>query len=253
MNQQRNDTLDLRPLTARSVLLSALLGTTPPRLPASRLVRAAALFGISEGAARTALSRLAAAGDVAQDDGWYQLSARLTARQQRQDASRDDFGFAWDGRWELAVVAVERRSATARAELRSAMASLRLAEMREGVWVRPANLPAKRLPAEAAVVAVQCRRWTGAPVDDDPPELAARLWPLGRWAERTHAILERIEAGGDMAERFVTSAAALRHMLADPLLPEALLPPEWPGHAFRARFAGFYRTYQGELQTYLTG
>ena len=45
----RDEQLGLRPLTARSVLLSALLGTTPPRLPVGRLVRAAELFGITIG------------------------------------------------------------------------------------------------------------------------------------------------------------------------------------------------------------
>lgn len=252
MNQLRNEALGLRPLTARSVLLSALLGTSPPRLPVARLVRAAAIFGISEGAARTALSRLAAAGDVHQEEGWYRLSARLTARQQRQNTSRADFRLPWDGAWELAVVGAERRSAAARGELRGAMAALRLAEVREGIWTRPANLPADRLPGEAVVAASQCRRWWGTPVDDDPAALAANLWPLSEWSQRAQAIIERIDAGGDMAERFVTSALALRHLLADPLLPEELLPPDWPGSEFRSRFDGFYAAFQGELQTYLT-
>ena len=37
----------------------------------------AALFGIAEGTVRTALSRMAAAGEVEADDGWYRLSGRL--------------------------------------------------------------------------------------------------------------------------------------------------------------------------------
>ena len=41
----------------------------------------------------------------------------------------------------------------ARAELRAAMAALRLAELREGVWLRPDNLDPQRLPAAQAVVA----------------------------------------------------------------------------------------------------
>ena len=52
------------PLTARSVLASVLLGTDPPWLPTPLLVRTTALFGISEGSTRTALSRLVAAGDA---------------------------------------------------------------------------------------------------------------------------------------------------------------------------------------------
>ena len=40
-----------RQLTARSVMASTLLGTEPPVLSARVLVRAAAMFGITEGAA----------------------------------------------------------------------------------------------------------------------------------------------------------------------------------------------------------
>ena len=50
------------PLTARSVLASALLGMDPPELPVAQLVRLTGLFGISENRARVALSRMVAGG-----------------------------------------------------------------------------------------------------------------------------------------------------------------------------------------------
>ena len=53
-------TAQLPPLTARSVLASALLGMDPPELPVSQLVRLTGLFGISENRARVALSRMVA-------------------------------------------------------------------------------------------------------------------------------------------------------------------------------------------------
>ena len=101
MSQPRNA------LTARSVLLSVLLGTEPPRLPVRLLVRTTELFGIAEGTTRTALSRMAAAEDVEVDDGWYGLaSERLLARQARQTASRQANVRPWrDSHWVQAVVA----------------------------------------------------------------------------------------------------------------------------------------------------
>ena len=42
------------PLTARSVLASALLGMDPPELPVAQLVRLTGLFGINENRARVA-------------------------------------------------------------------------------------------------------------------------------------------------------------------------------------------------------
>src|SRR3954467_12142199 len=93
------------PLPTRSVVASTLLGTRPPRLPVGHLVRAGALFGIAEGTVRTALSRMAASGEVVADDGCYRLSGRLVERQQRQEASRSAArADAWSGRWWLDVV-----------------------------------------------------------------------------------------------------------------------------------------------------
>ncbi|MDQ3757078.1 MAG: PaaX domain-containing protein, C- domain protein, partial [Actinomycetota bacterium] len=50
------NTDDDRPLTARSVLLSTLLGAHPPELPVQVLVRSGELFGMAEGTVRVALS-----------------------------------------------------------------------------------------------------------------------------------------------------------------------------------------------------
>ena len=56
MSQHRNGESALleRPLTARSIIASLLLGMHPPRLASSRPVRWCSLFGISEGTARVA-------------------------------------------------------------------------------------------------------------------------------------------------------------------------------------------------------
>ena len=77
------------PLTARSVLASALLGEDPPELPVAHLVHLAGLFGINENRARVALSRMAGPGEVTTDGaGRYRLSGHLLDRQGRQGESR---------------------------------------------------------------------------------------------------------------------------------------------------------------------
>jgi phenylacetic acid degradation operon negative regulatory protein len=55
MRQDRNI---LRPLSARSIVASTLLGCHPPELPTRALVQMGTLYGIPEGTLRVALSRM---------------------------------------------------------------------------------------------------------------------------------------------------------------------------------------------------
>jgi phenylacetic acid degradation operon negative regulatory protein len=109
-------------------------------MPVHALVRITELFGISEGTARVALSRLAAEGDVIAEDGRYRLSERLLTRQRRQDEGVHPETRSWRGHWEIAVAKPVVWSAADRAALGSDLAVLRLAEYRPGVWMRPDNL-----------------------------------------------------------------------------------------------------------------
>ena len=55
-----------------------------------------------------------------------------------------------------------------------------------------------------------------------------------------------LESGdtGALAPGFVVSAAVLRHLLADPLLPAELLPPTWPGDPLRAEYDRYDRAFK---------
>ncbi|WP_141579976.1 PaaX domain-containing protein, C- domain protein [Actinomadura sp. WMMA1423] len=238
------DSLEIRPLTARSVVLSTLLGVHPPRLPARYLVRVGELFGIAEGTIRVALSRMVTAGDLVQSGGTYALTERLLARQARQDEARLPPTRPWDGGWEIAVITAERRPAADRAALRQAMSTLRLAELREGTWLRPANLSRPR----PEPVLRQCTFLTGRP-EGDPAALAASLWDLDAWTAKAHALRTALAGAASIAERFTYAAAVLRHLLNDPLLPPSLLPPDWPGPDLRARYEAFEADFEQLLTT----
>ncbi|WP_320776574.1 PaaX family transcriptional regulator C-terminal domain-containing protein, partial [Streptomyces sp. CRN 30] len=43
------------------------------------------------------------------------------------------------------------------------------------------------------------------------------------------------------ADRLTAFAAAVRHLLADPVLPPDLLPADWPGTALRAAYTAYQR------------
>ncbi len=236
------------PLTARSVLASALLGEDPPELPVAHLVHLASLFGINENRARVALSRMVAAGEVSTGgQGRYRLAGHLLDRQERQADSRRGQTRPWDGCWRMVVVTATGRSAEDRSSLRKRLARARLAEQREGVWLRPDNIELRPDPAHDPDVTL----FTGTP-EEDPAALAASLWDLGGWAQRAAALAHQLDdlpptSPDDLAPGFELSAAVLRHLQADPLLPTELTPPGWPGPALRATYDRWDRRYRTVL------
>jgi len=241
------------PLTARSVIASLLLGMHPPRMRGLQLVRWCALFGVAEGTARVALHRMAARGELVASDGSYELAGALAARQRAQDWSLDPEPLDWSGEWRLGVVERGSRAATRRQHLRDAMRRLRFAELREGVWLRPDNLPASAATPGARAIADEQARWFNARPDGDGAELVALFAP-DAWASEARVLCTRLEHTADalarepegaIADAFVLGAATLQHVRADPLLPAELLATPWPGRALR----DVYHAYQDAFAT----
>jgi phenylacetic acid degradation operon negative regulatory protein len=235
------------PLTARSVLASALLGEDPPELPVSHLVQLAGLFGINGNRARVALSRMVSAGEVSTDGaGRYRLAGHLVARQTRQGRSRAGRTAGYEGDWVLVVVTTAGSTAEVRTARRRALSYARLAELREGVWMRPDNLEVE-LPAPLRADTEQMTARPGAAA-----ALAARLWDLDAWSAGALGLIEALELlppeGPEvLAPGFELSAAVLRHLQSDPLLPTELLPRSWPGDALRATYDVWDARYRAIL------
>jgi phenylacetic acid degradation operon negative regulatory protein len=126
---------------------------------------------------------------------------------------------------------------------RRALAFARLAELREGTWLRPANLD---LPlGDEFRQDVTC--FSARP--DEPEALIGRLWDLEAWRARSDQLLGRLadlppSTPGDLAPGFVLSADVLRHLQHDPLLPAGLAPPGWPGPRLRRVYASWDRRYR---------
>jgi phenylacetic acid degradation operon negative regulatory protein len=254
-NTQTSVTLPVKPFTTRSILASTLLGSHPPVLPVRVLVRSAALFGISEGTVRVALTRMVNNGELQTNgDGRYELIGHLRRRQTRQDQSRTGVSNnSWNGDWEMGVIdIVEARSAAARADLRAAFKRLRLNELREGVWLRPANLDPKRLPDDRLLADESTRWFLAQPTD--PKNTARRLWELDTWNAIANTLLDQLRveskalkqasSDGELATAFTLSASVLRHLQADPLLPNNLLPKTWLGAKLRENFETFDVVFQ---------
>ncbi|MDP1792687.1 MAG: PaaX family transcriptional regulator C-terminal domain-containing protein [Acidimicrobiales bacterium] len=233
MSQVRNSWL--RPLTARSVIASTLLGLPQPRLPAAALVASGEKFGVAPGTTRVALSRMVDTGElVGAADGAYELAGPLLARHARQEQGRHPQTRTWTGDWRIGVVTGGARSAAERASLRRTMATQRFAELREGVWMRPDNLDVALDPTCIWVVGTT----------DEQPQVET-LFGLDDWAATAHRLLDalsdtvgslRKRDADALGETFVIAAATTRHLTVDPLLPPELLPRAWPGDELRKAY-----------------
>ncbi|WP_431306086.1 PaaX family transcriptional regulator C-terminal domain-containing protein [Mycobacterium hubeiense] len=220
-------------MTARSVVLSVLLGAHPAWASASELIRLTADFDIREPTLRVALTRMVSAGDLVRSADGYRLSDRLLARQRRQDDAINPRLRRWDGTWTTLVITSVGTDARTRAALRTTLQDKRFGELREGVWLRPDNLE-QELTREV-IDRVRLLRSR----DDDPVELANRLWDLPGWARDGHQLLDEMSTVTDVPGRFVAAAGIVRHLLTDPVLPDELLPDHWPGAALREAYTSF--------------
>jgi len=220
-------------MTARSVVLSVLLGAHPAWATASELIKLTADFGIKETTLRVALTRMVSAGDLIRSADGYRLSDRLLARQRRQDDAIDPRTTAWRGDWVVLIVTSVGTDARTRAAQRASMYRKRFGELREGGWMRPDNLDLALAPYVADRVRVLTAR------DDAPEQLAAQLWDLSAWAEAGHRLIDEMAQATDIPGRFVVAAAIVRHLLTDPMLPAELLPDKWPGARLRSTYHDF--------------
>src|SRR6201987_2859606 len=91
-------------MTARSVVLSVLLGAHPAWASASELIGLTADFGIKETTLRVALTRMVGTGALIRSADGYRLSDRLLARQRRQDDAMRPRTRPWRGDWLGGVV-----------------------------------------------------------------------------------------------------------------------------------------------------
>ena len=139
----------------------------------------------------------------------------------------------WRGSWTTLIVTSVGTDARTRAALRTTLHHKRFGELREGVWMRPDNLELDLdSDVRSRVRIVQAR-------DDEPADLAGQLWDLPSWARTGERLLADMAGAADVPGRFVAAAAMVRHLLTDPVLPDELLPAQWPGMRLRAAYNNF--------------
>ncbi|MEO6927758.1 MAG: PaaX family transcriptional regulator C-terminal domain-containing protein [Casimicrobiaceae bacterium] len=258
-------TLAVDPPRAKSLIVTVWGDSLAPHGGALRLralIDLAETFGIAERNVRTSVYRLAA-------EGWLRGEALGRERRYRLTPSgRHTFAAAyrriyfphletWDRRWQLALVAPESLDARERVALRETLAWSGFCTLAPGVHARPrvAHRGAIAVPAAslAKVTLLASRDETG-PGGTPLAARAADLYALDAMAASYRAFIARYTEGFEcfrardvldpqhcFAARTLLIHAFRRVMLRDPLLPTALLPPQWAGIAAYALTRDFYR------------
>ena len=234
VNMRHDDGVQLRPLTARSAILSMLLGAHPPSATVSEVVAFGRHVGINDSAVRAALTRMVGSGDLHREQGVYTLSDRLIDRQRRQDEAMEVPTGDWNGTWRVAAVVSTGKEPATRLHLRRSMLGAHFGELREGVWMRPDNLAWSPAPEIADDMELLRAR-----PDRNAVALAHELFQPQRWAAAGRDLLRLAERAPAPRERLTAFAAIVRHLTHDPLLPQSLLPGDWPGGALRRAYDAF--------------
>ncbi|WP_410612986.1 PaaX family transcriptional regulator C-terminal domain-containing protein [Amycolatopsis sp. lyj-109] len=217
------------------------VGEHATRATLSRMSRRDLLHTVRRG--RQAFLGLTAHGTAVLRDGQRKLDGDIVDRH-------------WDGRWTLLTFSVPETRRADRYALRTRLGWFGFGPLRSGLWVSASAADIAPALAEldlldhAEVFRAEPFMWT------DPARIAREAWDLPRIAAGYEQFLRRWsesapgEPGDELSRRIRLGAEWLLLIRRDPVLPPALLPPDWPGTRAAALFRALRRQWArpaGEL------
>ncbi len=223
-------------------------------LAVGSLLAIMAALGIGEGVVRTAASRLAAEGWLERRRVGRNAFYRLARAGQSvfAEATRRIYGAPpvdENGRLRLVLLTPEAE----RERARNALEAAGFAPLAPGLFVAPRGRSVPELPGLLCLEA--------EPEAGTAPAIARLAWPLDAIAERYRRFLETwrpaLGAEGPVAPIVALVARILlihdyrRVILKDPLLPAALLPPDWPKPEARALCARLWYRFLEPSEAWL--
>jgi phenylacetic acid degradation operon negative regulatory protein len=230
-------------------------------LPSAALVALLAEFGVSDSAARAALSRLTRNRLLVTSKIGRRTFVRLSQRaaQILDEGARHIFSFGaetqppWDGMWSLVAFSIPEHNRAARDALRKQLRWLGFAPLYDGLWVAPRDQATEVVGqlAELGISTATAFRATTVPgtEPDGYPQVA---WDLEDLRTRYDAFIayaqqlkERALAGRiSPVEALVARTRVMDEWRAfpglDPDLPGELLPDAWPRAQARELFVATY-------------
>ncbi len=243
-------------------LLLTLLGDywwqrTEP-LPSAAIVSLLAEFGVSDSAARAALSRLTRNGLLVTSKTGRRTFSRLSSRAAAilDDGARRIFSFGaasrpWDGMWSLVAFSIPEDHRAARDALRKQLRWRGFAPLYDGLWVSPRDHAAEVIGylKDLDIATGTAFRATAVPADGEIP---AQAWDLDGLRARYECFiafagqLRDAAAAGQVppTDALIARTRVMDEWRAfpglDPDLPAELLPSAWPRARARELFIGCY-------------
>jgi phenylacetic acid degradation operon negative regulatory protein len=254
-------------------LLLTLLGDywwqrTEP-LPSAAIVALLAEFGVSDSAARAALSRLTRNGLLVTSKAGRRTFSRLSSRAAAilDDGARRIFSFGaanqpWDGMWSLVAFSIPEDNRAARDALRKQLRWRGFAPLYDGLWVSPRDHAAEVIGylKDLDITTGTAFRASAVPTDSAVPtgmvpadgDIPARAWDLDglrsryeRFTSFAGQLRDAAQAGRvPPTDALIARTRVMDEWRAfpglDPDLPAELLPGGWPRAAARELFIGCY-------------
>jgi len=232
-------------------------------------------FGLTEGAVRTVLSRMARKGWLEAErigrHAFYDLTPR--GRRLLEEGQARIFHPSWDGPWDrtwfLLAYSIPEDVRHLRDRLRDRLAWIGFGSLGNGLWISPHDVGeqvkeiAEQLGTERHLECFRAHRVGGAPTAD----LVEKCWDLpvvnahyrdfiDAWRPRSEACAEEPASDIMTAEECYTMRFALIHEfrafpLEDPYLPHSLLPDDWAGEEATHLFHTLHDKLVGPADAYV--
>jgi len=221
-------------------------------------------LGLSEGAVRTILSRMARKGwfSTVREGrrSFYELTpkGRKLLEEGRERVYHPSWDEPWNGQWTVVGYSVPEELRGLRDRLRDRLAWLGFGSVGSGLWISPHPVEAQVQDVATAMGLedhLECFRGEGAGFSD-PERLVARGWDLAGINRDYEAFIARhvpsfkrlrgaVEDGAPDPRECYVSRFRLSHEfrqfpLVDPYLPRSLLPDGWAGECAAVLFQTYH-------------